>query len=91
MLANEFTRIGILREDARIYSTGFFRKGLEALRPNEILLAALPFYRELAFCPVDHILDYYSLRPTLKRKITQHASFVRPIYRWMKEMLWKAT
>jgi hypothetical protein len=89
MLVNEFTRIGLLREDARIHSTGFFRKGLEALRPNEILLAALPVYRELAFCPVDHVLDYYSLRPTLKRKIAQHAPFVRPIYRWMKECFGK--
>ena len=81
MLANEFTRIGLLREDARIYSTGFFRKGLATLSPNEILLTALPFYRELAFCPVDHLL--YLRRPTLKNKIALHAPFVRSIYRWM--------
>jgi predicted O-methyltransferase YrrM len=84
MLANEFTRIGMLREDARIHCTGFFRKGSVALCPNEILLTALPFYRELAFCPVDHVLDHYPLRLTLKRKIAKRAApFVRAIYRWM--------
>jgi predicted O-methyltransferase YrrM len=79
-LTKAFVANCLLEETCKIRSTGFFRKGRASVTPDQILISALPAYRELVFSRVELPRQRSALRSWIGEKVP----FARPIYRKFK-------
>lgn len=82
LLAERFTAAGMLVEEARVESTGWYRKGRAAPAPDEIRLMALPAYRQIVRLTVE--AREFGVARTLARRMAARAPALRRIYRRLR-------
>jgi predicted O-methyltransferase YrrM len=82
LLVERFVAAGMLIEEGRTGSTGWYRKGLASLSADEIRLLALPAYHQLVEVEVGS--GEFGLARALLRSAARRAPGLRELYRKVK-------